>query len=110
MSLQELSFDRGLEFEKRVWTSLKKPINFVEHQGLREFFLVAEFTKSKICLSDESVAFILLSCFGGRSSLFKVSRLQNLTFKFSVSSMDVGFTIYNEGNIVTPMFSVSFWL
>ena len=24
--------------------------------------------------------------------------------------MDVGFTIYNEGNIVTPMFSVSFWL
>lgn len=31
-------------------------------------------------------------------------------FKFSVSSLDVGFAIYNAGNIITSLFSLSFWL
>lgn len=37
---------------------------------------------------QESVGTILLSCLGGRASLFKVKLMQNWSFKFSVSSKE----------------------
>lgn len=110
MALADLSFDKGHDFEAFIWDKLKLPVNFMEDQGLREFFLVVEFTRSEIRLNEESVGTILLYCFGGRASLFRVSRLQNWTFGFSVSSKDVGFAIYNGGNISLPLFNLSFWL
>jgi len=79
-------------------------------QGQREFFLVAEFTRSKIRLTEDSVGTILLSCFGGRASLFKVQKISAYLFKFSVSSINVGFAIYNGGNVSVPEFNLGFLL
>ena len=75
MSLADLRFERGHAFEDRIRNRPNLPINFSEGYGLREFFLVAEFTRSKIRLSEEAVGTILLSCFGGRASLLKVKLL-----------------------------------
>lgn len=110
MALADLYFDRGHAFEERIWNRLNLPINFSPGKGLRELFLVAEFTRSRIQLTDDSVCTILLSCFGGRASLFKASKIQGSLFKFSVSSIDVGLAIYNGGNISTDLFNLGFLL
>lgn len=110
MALADLSFDRGHAFEERIWSRLNLPINFKSGHGLREFFLVAEFARSRIQLTEETVGTILLSCFGGRASLFNVSKIQSSLFKFSVSSIDVGFAIYNGGNISNDLFNLGFLL
>lgn len=64
MSLADLHFDKGQAFAEEVWRKWGVPINFEEGKDLQEFVLVAEFPRSKIRLTEESVAIILLSCFG----------------------------------------------
>ena len=100
MSLSDLCFERGHAFEDRIRSSMNLPINFRAEPGQREFFLVAEFTRSKIRLTEESVGTILLCCFGGRASLLKVHKLRDHLFKFSFPSINVQFAIYNGGNLV----------
>ncbi|XP_044448657.1 uncharacterized protein [Triticum aestivum] len=110
MSLADLNFDKGQDFAAEIWQKWGVPINYEEDKDMEEFLLVAEFTRSQIRLSAESVSTILLSCFGGRASLFKVSQLQNWSFKFSVSSKEVGFSIIKQGNIALPLLNVNFLL
>ena len=93
MSLADLNFDRGQDFAAEVLKKWGVTINYEEGKDMEEFILVAEFTRSRISLTEESVSTILLSCFGARASLYKVSRLQNWSFKFSISSKGVGFSI-----------------
>ena len=93
MALADLNFDKGQDFAAEVWRKWGVPINYEEGKDLGEFVLVVEFTRSKIRLTVESVSTILLSCFGGRASLFKVQLLKNWSFRFSVSSKEVGFSI-----------------
>ena len=81
MAVSDLKFEEGLVFEKSAWKDFGTPINFVEGRGLREFFLVVDFSRSKLRLNEDSVGLILQSCFGGLSSRFKVIRLQNWSFK-----------------------------
>lgn len=69
-------------------------------KDLEEFHLVAEFTRSKIRLNEDSVGMILLLRFGGRASLFQVRHLQNWSYKFTVSSKEVGISIIKEGNVL----------
>lgn len=75
MALADLNFDIGQDFAAEVWRKWGVPINFEEGKDLEEFLLVAEFTRSQIRLTEEIVSTILLSCFGGRASLFKVKLL-----------------------------------
>lgn len=110
MALADLNFDIGQDFAADVWRKWGVPINIEEDKDLEEFLLVAEFTRSQIRLTEESVSTILLSCFGGRASLFKVKLLQNWSFKFSVSSKEVGFLIIKGGNISLPLLNVNFLL
>lgn len=42
--------------------------------------------------------------------MFKVCKIQDHMFKFLVSSLDVGFAIYNGGNISIPEFNLGFLL
>lgn len=56
------------------------------------------------------MATTLLSCFGGKASLFKVKLLQNWSSKFSVTSKEVGFSIIKGGNILMPELDVNFLL
>lgn len=110
MSLADLNFSKGQAFEQEVWKKWGVRTNFREDQEQEEFLLVAEFTRSKIRLIEESVGTILLACFGGRASLFMVQQLQNWSFKFSVSSKEVGYSIIKGGNISIPEFNLNFLL
>ncbi|XP_045090689.1 uncharacterized protein [Aegilops tauschii subsp. strangulata] len=110
MALADLNFDMGQDFAAEVWRKWGVPINYEEGKDMEEFILVAEFTRSRIRLTVESVATILLSCFGGRASLFKVQLLQNWSFRFSVSSKEVGFSIIKGGNISLPLLNINFLL
>jgi hypothetical protein len=85
-------------------------VNFIEGRNLKEFFLVAEFSRSRIKLNSESVRLILQPCFGGHASRFKVSYCQNWSFMFSVVSKDVGLVIYQGDNIANQNFTHSFCL
>ena len=77
MSLSDLNFDLGQDFVANIWHKWGVPINFEEGKDLEEFLLVAEFTRSQIRLTKESVSMILLSCFGGHALVYKVKLLQN---------------------------------
>ena len=59
-------------------------------------------------LTNESVDTILLSCFGGHASLYKVERLENWSVKFIVSSKEVGLSIIKGGNIPSPLSNINF--
>ena len=85
-------------------------MNHLDGGNLRELFLVADIYRSKLHINNESISLILHSCFGGHASWFKVSCLQNWSFKFSVSSKDVGFAIIKSGNYVNELFNAGFFL
>ena len=110
MALSDLKFEQGLAFEAYIWKQFGVPINHFEGGKLKEFFLVAAVTRSKLCINADSVSLMLQSCFGGHASRFKVSCLQNWSFKFSVSSKSVGFAIIKGGNCVNDLFSLGFFL
>lgn len=72
----DLNFDIGQDFAVEVWRKWGVPINYEVDKDLEEFLLVAEFKRSQIRRTNESVSTILLAFFGGRASLFKVDRLK----------------------------------
>ncbi|KAE8802090.1 hypothetical protein D1007_22367 [Hordeum vulgare] len=109
MALSDLQLEAGFKFEEKVWKKFGVPVNFLEVRNLKEFFLVAKFTRSKIRLNEDSVGPILQSCFGSHASRFKVQCCQNWTFKFSVASKDVGLFNFHGGNISNQNFNLSFW-
>lgn len=100
MVLSDLKFDPGLEFESRVWKFFVL-VNFLDSHNLREFFLAAEFLRSKICLNADFVGLIPQSC-----ARYNVSLLQNWTFKFSVSSKDVGLSIMGVTLLMIPLICI----
>lgn len=71
--------------------------------------MVAEFSRSRLRINIHSACLILQSCFGGHASRFKVSCMQNWSFKFSVVSRDVGFAINKGGNCLNDLFNVGFF-
>ena len=75
MALSDLKFEQGLAFEAFIWKKYSVPINHFEGGKLKEFFLVAEVTRSELCINVGSVSLMLQSCFGGHASRFKVSCL-----------------------------------
>lgn len=109
MSLSDLNFEVGRKFEEEVCNKWDVRTNG-DGSEAAGFLLVAEFTRSKIKLSPQSVGTILLACFGGRASSFQVQQLQNWSFKFSVSSQEVGYSIIKGGNISTPKFNLNILL
>ena len=93
MSLADLNFDRGQDFAAGVWRKWGVTINYEEGKDMEEFILIAKFTRSRISLTEESVSTILLSCFGGRASLFR-----SLVFKIGHSN-----SLYQQKKLVSPL-------
>lgn len=110
MALSDIKFEPGLAFEAYIWKQFRVLVNHFHSGNLKEFFLVAEITRSKLRINNDSVSLILQSCFEGHASRFKVSCLQNWSFKFSVSSKDVGFAIIKGGNCSNDLFNIGFFL
>ena len=83
---------------------------FSHGRGLREFFLVAFFGRSRFRLSEDVVSLLLQSCLGGNAFAFKVVQFYSSGFKFSDGSKDVGFFIYNLQSFSYKDFAVFFGL
>lgn len=73
MSLADLIFQKGQAFEDEVWKHWGVHTNLDADENSPGFPLVVEFTRSKIRLTNESVATILLSYFGGHAFFTRLS-------------------------------------
>jgi hypothetical protein len=60
----------------------------------KEVFLVVAFSSASLKLSEEYVGLPLPCCIGGDSLGFKVFKLSDLRFRFSLASSKVGHFIY----------------
>lgn len=96
--------------KKRFGIGLDHRWFFSHDRGLREFFFVASFGRSRFRLTENVVSLLLQSCLGGNAFAFKVIQLYSLGFKFSVASKDVGFFIYNLRSFSCKDFAVFFSL
>uniref|UniRef100_R7W231 Uncharacterized protein n=1 Tax=Aegilops tauschii TaxID=37682 RepID=R7W231_AEGTA len=88
MALSDIKFEPGLAFEAYIWKQFRVLVNHFHSGNLKEFFLVAEITRSKLRINNDS----------------------NWSFKFSVSSKDVGFAIIKGGNCSNDLFNIGFFL
>jgi hypothetical protein len=106
-----LNFRKGLYFERFIQQKFGHPVNFFEGPRRREFFLVISFGRSRFRLNIHTVGVVLQACFGGLASLFKVKFLRDRTFKFSVASKSVGFSIYNQSKFADTdyEFFINLW-
>lgn len=95
---------------KKIRENLGAPTNFIIGGSQREFFFVVEFSRSKIGLNEDSMGLILQSYLGGNAARFDVVFLRDHYFRFSDASKDVGFSIYNGGNIANEIFNLHFFL
>lgn len=105
-----LDFSPGLGLQEAIWSRFGFPVVFSPGCGLREFFLVPFFGRSRFRLSEDVVSLLLQSCLGGNAFAFKVIQLYSSGFKFSVASKDVGFLIYNLRSFSCKDFTVFFGL
>lgn len=108
MALSDLNFNQGRAFEKRIKRKYGVDINHHSSCRNKEFILVVEVLHSKIRINQDSVGLILQACLGGKAKLFKVVCLQNMSFKFCVSSREVGYAIIKDGNIKNSLFNIGF--
>ena len=85
-------------------------VHFVPNPNSKEFFLEVSFSSASFPLSVESVGLALQSCIGGISEGFKVIRLGDRRFRFSVASNRVGHFIYGLRDRIWPDFICHFHL
>lgn len=88
----------------------KSTVHFSPSPTAKEFILVVSFSSASFTLSEESVALALQSCIGGISSDFKVFKLSDRRFRFSLASIRVGHFIYGLKDRVWPDFVCQFHL
>jgi hypothetical protein len=106
-----LDFSKGISFEAACKSKFGHSITLASPSQRRSFFLVFSFGRACFKLDVHTVAITLESCFGGLASAYKVRHLKDRTFQFSVASTAVGFEIYNQSKVSTPMFEffLSLW-
>mgnify|MGYP006961251905 CR=1 FL=1 len=91
-SLLHWDFSPGLAIESQVRDKFQSTVHFspANPRSAKEFFLVVSFSSASFPLTEESVALALQSCIGGISSGFRLLRLSDHRFRFSVASNRVG--------------------
>jgi hypothetical protein len=108
---QVLNLGKGVAFEESIWQKFGHPVNFFEGPRRRKNFLLVSFGRSRFRLNIHTVGVVLQACFGGLASLFRVKFLRDKTFKFSVASKSVGFSIYNQSKFADSdyEFFINLW-
>ena len=81
-----------------------------QDSSVSPFALVVAFGRCKFRLNVHSVGLILQATIGGSAALLHVSQLAERTFKFFVSSRQVGFFIVNLRSYSCPLYSLFFHL
>jgi hypothetical protein len=106
-----LDFSKGVSFESVCKSKFGHSITLANPSHRRSFFLVISFGRACFKLDVHMVAITLQSCFWSLASAYKVRHLRDRTFQFSVASTAVGFEIYNQSKVCTPMFEffLSLW-
>jgi hypothetical protein len=106
--LSRLDFRPGVLFEADVWRRFSSPVCPGCPRSPSAFWLVVSFGRCIFRLDPVSVGHILQAAFGGSARGFMVVPLADRVFRFSVSSRDVGFHIYNSRCIARSEFKAFF--
>jgi len=109
MDLAGLSFAPGIATQQRIWQPFAAPVT---HSVLdrHSFFLVAAFGRCKFKLSTPTASSLLQAALGGSATHFFVSQLGERSFKFAVSSKQVGLFIASLKFFSCDAFKVFFFL
>jgi hypothetical protein len=87
-------FSPGLALEDQVRHRFGSSVHFSPSPKATEFFLVVSFSSASFPLTKESVGLALQCCIGVIASRFRVYKLSDHRFRFSVASNKVGHFIY----------------
>ena len=108
MDLSLLNFRPGLAFEDSLRDVLSSSVCPARPSLRSSFWLVVSFGRCIFKLNSVSVGHLLQAALGGLAKDFEVLQLADRVFRFSVSSMAVGFHIYNLGSIERKEFKAFF--
>jgi hypothetical protein len=108
MDFSLLDFRPGLAFADSLWDALEASVCPARLCLRSSFWLVVSFGRCIFKLNSVSVGHLLQAALGGLAADFEVLQLANRVFWFSVSSMAVGFHIYNLGSIERKEFRAFF--
>lgn len=107
MALLGLSFSPGLRVQDEIRATLGVPVSSSISDS---FLLVAAFGRCKFKLSERSVALILQATIGGSANCFKVAKLSDRVFKFTVACNESGLFIRRLFAFECDLYKVSFHL
>jgi hypothetical protein len=108
MDFSLLDFGSGLAFAESLWDALEASVCLSRPCLRSPFWLVVSFGRCIFKLNSVSVGHLLQAALGGLAEDFEVLQLADRVFRFSVSSMAVGFHIYNLGSIERKEFRAFF--
>ena len=103
-------FAPGLAVVDQVRRRFGSTVHFSPSRDSKELFLVVSFSSASFILSEESVGIALQCCIGGISSGFRVSKINDRSFKFSVANNKVGHFIHRLRDRIWPDFVCHFHL
>jgi hypothetical protein len=83
---------------------------FARRRQACSFWLIVAFSRSRLCLTVESVGLILQSVLGGNADLFSVVELESQLFKFSIFNRQFGLHVYALRSFVCDPFKLFFHL
>ena len=109
-ALPGLSFEPGIFFSKEVASSVNLPVCRASSDP-SSFAMLASFGRCKFRLDVCSVAILLQATIGGAAPLFRVTKIAERSYKFFVTSKQVGFRIVNRRpSFSCDLYSVFFHL
>jgi hypothetical protein len=108
MDLSRLDFRPSSLFEADVRRQFSSPVCSGSPDSPSAFWLVVSFGRCIFKLDPVSVGHLLQAALCGFTRGFNVFPLADRVFRFTVSSKDVGFHIYNSKCIVRPEFKAFF--
>lgn len=110
MEVSSIDLSHGKAFAAKVRSLLGISVVPRVLDDHASFWLLAAFSRSKLCLDVTNVGHILHSILGGDSSSFAVVEVEDGIFKFFVISKSVGLLIYKLRSFENEMFRVFFHL
>ena len=109
-ALLHWDFSPGQALADQVRRRFGSSVHFSPRSSAKEFFQVVSFSSASFGLTEKSVGLALQCCLGGDRLCFRVFRLSDRRFRFSVASNKVGHFIYGLKDRVWPDFICHFTL
>jgi hypothetical protein len=94
--------------EAEIQCKFGLPVSFDPSFSPRQFFLVLSFGRCKFKSTEASSVVLLQSVIGGIAENFRILSLGDRVFRFSVSSHNVGFHVYQLRSFECTLFKLYF--